>query len=421
MVPHNRFLIASETEPSTLYGLLGGLQLDRAGNACFSNEVALKLATWDPDIRSLVDRIQRGDVDLQPDFQRGEVWSISKKRRLIDTILREWSMPPVHFIETKDQRLEVLDGQQRLSSIRDFVLNGFSVDGRISPVDENLIDLHGRFYEELPPNFKRKINNYTVRAFRITDFQPEEPSELFYRLNQPTSLTAGEQRNALFGPSRYQLKLLVSSFVEFDNNVETIGFSNSRMSYDDVFAKLLFFLEQKTFAVKGTESKISDRFKEPGGFSEEVVDRARFCAQLFSKARSHLAERFRFNKASLLSWLLFYARWTDNSQQHIDAALYFLRYFSISFLSRENDRHIVKLIDVFQDRSSLRVSDVTSVVYRDVVLWAVFKDFSPNALPRYIDGSTLDRILSRMKSERSLPVTALLDEEIDTIMWGHSL
>ena len=57
----------------------------------------MKLTPSEPDIRTIVERIDRGDIDLQPDFQRQEVWSTSKKKRLIDTILRGWSIPPRAF------------------------------------------------------------------------------------------------------------------------------------------------------------------------------------------------------------------------------------------------------------------------------------------------------------------------------------
>jgi hypothetical protein len=187
----------------------------------------MKLSAWEPDLRTIVNRIDSDDIDLQPDFQRQEVWTLAKKRRLIDTILREWSIPPIHLVVKDDGILEVLDGQQRLAAIRDFCLDQFAIDGRIEPHDTRISALHGRFYSVLEPAAKRKIDQYTIRAFRITDYEPEEPNELFYRLNQPTVLTAGEQRNALYGPARDQLKALVDSFQQYGNARETIGFSKS--------------------------------------------------------------------------------------------------------------------------------------------------------------------------------------------------
>ena len=143
---------------------------------------------------------------------------------------------------TESGTLEVLDGQQRLTAIRDFIQNDFSIDGKIEPVDPKIEALSGFRYDQLPLTTRRAFDQYTLRVFRITDYEPEEPGELFYRLNQQITLTAGEQRNAIFGPAREQLKKFVSRFEHLENKRETIGFSNSRLAYDDVFAKVLFLL-----------------------------------------------------------------------------------------------------------------------------------------------------------------------------------
>jgi hypothetical protein len=174
--------------------------------------IPMKLTPWEPDLKTVVDRIDSGDIDLQPDFQRQEIWSPAKKRRLIDTIMRGWSIPPVFLVVTKDGRMEVLDGQQRLAAVRDFFHNEFSIDGKITPADQRIESLDGRYYRRLDAVDKRLIDQYTLRCFRITDYLPDEPSELFYRLNQPSMLTAGEQRNAFYGPAREQLKTLVQTF-----------------------------------------------------------------------------------------------------------------------------------------------------------------------------------------------------------------
>jgi Protein of unknown function DUF262 len=185
-------------------------------------------------------------------FQRQEIWSLIKKRRLIDTILRGWSIPPIFLVVVNDGKMEVLDGQQRLAAIRDFADNVFSIDGDITPEDPDIIALDGKLYSRLGPPERRLIDNHTLRCFRITDYLPDEPSELFYRLNQPSMLTAGEQRNAFYGPAREQLKKLVQLFEAGGNDKETIGFSNVRLAYDDIIARLLFFLDSGGFSHKGT-------------------------------------------------------------------------------------------------------------------------------------------------------------------------
>src|SRR5438874_10803932 len=99
----------------------------------------MRLLASDPDVETLVGRITSGDMDLQPDFQRGEVWGRSKKQRLIDSILRDWHVPPIHIIENPtNKKQEVLDGQQRLTAIRDFVSGSFRIDGHTEPADPRI-------------------------------------------------------------------------------------------------------------------------------------------------------------------------------------------------------------------------------------------------------------------------------------------
>jgi hypothetical protein len=129
----------------------------------------MKLTPWEPDLRTIVDRIDRGDIDLQPDFQRQEVWATAKKKRLIDTVLRGWSIPPIHLVMTADGRLEVLDGQQRLATIRDFLHDEFSIDGRTTPTDDKILTFHGKFYSSLDTATQRGVDQYTLRCFRIRD------------------------------------------------------------------------------------------------------------------------------------------------------------------------------------------------------------------------------------------------------------
>ncbi len=48
----------------------------------------MRCSTSNIQLETIISRIQNGTLNLQPDFQRGEVWSIAKQKKLIDTILR---------------------------------------------------------------------------------------------------------------------------------------------------------------------------------------------------------------------------------------------------------------------------------------------------------------------------------------------
>ena len=74
--------------------------------------------------RRALDKIykRRDRYDI-PDWQREEVWGLGKKQKLIDTLLRGWKLPKFYFLKTSKhpEAFEVLDGQQRLSAIWEFL------------------------------------------------------------------------------------------------------------------------------------------------------------------------------------------------------------------------------------------------------------------------------------------------------------
>ncbi|WP_455717458.1 DUF262 domain-containing protein [Anaerosporobacter sp.] len=106
----------------------------------------MKCTTSDLEIETIYNRIKAGDINLQPNFQRGEVWTIQKKKKLIDSILREWKIPPIHVVSSDKEVDEVLDGQQRLVAICDFIENKFGIDGFIEPMESKVKLLDGVNY-----------------------------------------------------------------------------------------------------------------------------------------------------------------------------------------------------------------------------------------------------------------------------------
>ena len=115
-------------------------------------------------------------------------------------------------------------------------------------------------YRDLPVEWQRKVRQYSILVVRLTEFNPQEPAELFYRLNQPSSLTSAEQRNAYIGATRDQIKALANKFLSLGASKELIGFSNSRLAYDEVISKFCYTIEIGTLKKKITSNDLSEKY-----------------------------------------------------------------------------------------------------------------------------------------------------------------
>lgn len=344
----------------------------------------MKCTTTELEVETIYTRIESDPkrLDLQPNFQRGEVWSIPKKRKLIDSILRGWRIPPVHVIENTDYVDEVLDGQQRLATIRDFMQDKIKIDGFLSPTEKAIQSLNNLTFSELDSTIKNKFLKYSITIIRLTEYTVEEPAELFFRLNQPATLTSAEQRNAFIGETRNQIRDLVVVFEKMGAKKENIGFSNSRMAYDDVISKFCYILETGTLRKKITSSDILEKYRKNEPFS--VFSETKSIIEFFMKSvvnyREYSNKKLSLNKATLFSWLLYVHRYKHILREDELAEIIY---------SFEDNRQLIKgkeeniILDpdllikypfyqsmflIFNQRASMGSTDAISIIYRDIIL-----------------------------------------------------
>lgn len=158
----------------------------------------------------LSDLILDGDVvNIRPEYQRRLRWSNIQKSLLIESLLLNVPVPPVFFFENDLARYEVMDGQQRINAIKEFLNNEFSLRGLTV-----ISSLNGRRYNKLPPRVKRSLDRASISAIvvlqesqgRLKRAGTERYYELrrfvFERLNTGgRKLNAQEIRNAIYGGS----------------------------------------------------------------------------------------------------------------------------------------------------------------------------------------------------------------------------
>lgn len=346
----------------------------------------MECASKEVDLEVILNRIHQNELNLQPSFQRGEVWSLVKQKRLIDSILRGWKIPPIHVIETSCFKEEVLDGQQRLVAIKDFYNNKFSIDGKIMPTNPEILLLDSLTYDELPPQYQRKFKKFAITQITLTHHLPEEPAELFYRLNQPATLTSAEQRNAYMSPSRNQIKEMVQLFEVNNAKTETIGFSNSRLAYDEIVSKFAYILEIGTLKKKVTSSDMSNKYRQESPFEDTVINAVKTTIQRLMHAvnLNNNSVKIKFNKATLFSWFIYiHANPKIENQQLSDLIYIFEGCRQTSkghtnskmagrnnFLEELKEKHpfLDSMFLVFNQRASMGSTDALSIIYRDIIL-----------------------------------------------------
>ena len=140
----------------------------------------------------------RDQIHLNPAWQRGSVWSIPKQALLIDSILRGYDIPMIYLRECMSEisyKYEVVDGQQRLRSLWNFIDGEYALTKDLSKIED--IDIAGKVYCDLPKTLKDQITDFEVVVAFVKDAQEPEISLLFSRMQMGVRLNPPELRNAV--------------------------------------------------------------------------------------------------------------------------------------------------------------------------------------------------------------------------------
>lgn len=194
----------------------------------------------DTPIRSLVERITEGNIDLRPFFQRGYVWNRVQATRLIESVLLRIPLPVIYLAEELDGKCSVIDGQQRLTSLHSFLTGKFPNGdefrlGKMACYSE----FSGMSFAGLPNKVKEAIKNYSIRVITFSnDCDPELKFNVFERLNTGSvALNAQELRNCLYRGKYNRLLKELASDSEFKS---LLGLKGSERRMVDVELVLRF-------------------------------------------------------------------------------------------------------------------------------------------------------------------------------------
>ena len=222
------------------------------------NPEDISIVTNQMAMDGLVRRFLQGSIVLNPDFQRNEVWDMKKRSQLIESLMLKIPLPMFYVQSDEDGILTVVDGLQRLSTIRDFVLGedylnlkkddgtrreelrgmGFKLKGL-----EFWSDYEGKQFYQLPPKLQNRILEAQVQVTVIHPTTPEVVRRnIFKRINTGgIQLNSQEIRNAIYaGPATNLLNEL--SNIDSFNKVMGNSVNRLRMQDKELILRFLSFL-----------------------------------------------------------------------------------------------------------------------------------------------------------------------------------
>ena len=155
------------------------------------------------NINQIVKGMTNGTIRFDNAIQRGYVWDKKRASLLIDSVLREYPVPPIFTIRTEEKITvrnkevsvyDCIDGKQRSTAFKLFMENEFALTG-LEPIilaDGSEVDINGKTFEELDEEMQDAIKSYTLTVYYFSDITDEEVAEMMSRLNNGKVLTGTE-------------------------------------------------------------------------------------------------------------------------------------------------------------------------------------------------------------------------------------
>lgn len=192
-------------------------------------------------LKQINDLIEDGDIELSPDFQRNFIWDETRQSRLIESLLLGLPLPSLYLSQYKDGRLTIVDGLQRIMTIRRFLKDELKLSNL-----EYISECNSMNYSQLKEHFSplrmRRFGQTQIMCFVIDYRSPNKLKfDLFRRLNTGGKpLNNQEIRNCL---SRTELRKTLREMIKTNAFKQATDKSvkDSRMDAQEAALRFLYF------------------------------------------------------------------------------------------------------------------------------------------------------------------------------------
>ena len=328
---------------------------------------------------SLINRIKHDEI-VNPTFQRNsDLWNNKQMSRLIESILLKLPLPIFYFDVSNPDKWLIVDGLQRLSTIRRFFVDKTLKLNNL----EFLTELNGKKYDDLDRSFQRTIDDTEFITYQIEAQTPKKVRySIFNRINTGgLSLNAQEIRQAL-----NQEGFGVNFLQEVSNNnvfKDVVGVSPKRMLDKELILRFIAFklIDYKEFKFNNMAEFLDegmerlDKIKEVSilevlkteliatlSFSEEILGKNhRFSRSIADKNKTNTLNRSLFDVITVCF----------NELENRDRLIYHKEFFMKKFkemLLNEQSEFITSITEGTSSRQAIEIRfDIMKKLIKEVL------------------------------------------------------
>lgn len=162
-----------------------------------------------------------GTYDFTHPLQRSSgQWNKQQKSDLIDSLFRNFHIDAVSLAKDR-KKFYVIDGIQRLSTIRDFANGSLRLSANLKELPDGG-SIAGKTFEELSEEQKDYFNTRNLATVQMTDYTDEELREVFRRKNNGKPLTTAQKNSVKYTPELYKTICEVTNLDQVDEKGKAV-------------------------------------------------------------------------------------------------------------------------------------------------------------------------------------------------------
>jgi hypothetical protein len=204
-------------------------------------------------------QLDKGKIEIQPDFQRNQVWTNIQKSRFIESVLLNFPLPPIYLNETKNSTYIVIEGLQRSITLKEFYHGSFELEGL-----EALPKYSGCRFKDLSEALQSKFENKKLTIFVL---KPSTPMVVIYDLfNRIVSDKRMKDREVVLRYIAFRwfnykdeysgnMSDYIESVMEKINKMEDAEIQKIEVDFERVMQQSFFIRENKNFRIPTKSTK----------------------------------------------------------------------------------------------------------------------------------------------------------------------